>query len=474
MHSMLRLCVCFLFCTAAVALEDSAREKAKAELRAIAAESTRLSRAFNLVHKIVGPSVVSIHTREFVFNPWTGKEREIPAGEGSGFVVATDPQASWILTNAHVVLQSGRDQNFLRNRDGSWVAYDHLRVLLHDNRETDAAYVGVDVQSDLALLRVPIGNLPTIEWADSDQAHVGDWVVALGYPFGVGYSATAGIVSATDRSTGVYHAVGGFEAFIQTDAPINPGNSGGPLVDLSGHIVGVNSNIYTRSGGSVGLGFAIPANLARIVAEDLRTLGKVRRGAIGIRPEEIDAATAQNIGLPPAQALRVSAIDPLTPAEQAGLKVGDVLLAVNRQSVASILQFRSRIAVHRPGDRIQLSVWRDRAAVNIDLTIADKDELDQRLAAAAAAARTAIIAKSSLIPVLGVRVLPDAEGLLVVVVEAHSLAAQANITPGDRIVHENSLGKLGDEQSIKRLAALREGIIQILSGRQLVKLRFRG
>ncbi len=454
------------------ALDQAGRDQARAELRQLAAESTRLSRCFNLVHELVGPSVVAIRTKERqVVLTWGGRAvREVDAGEGSGFVVAADAEQAWILTNAHVVLQSDGQNGFQRRRDGSYAGYDRLRVVLHDNREADAVYVGVDVPSDLALVRVPIGGLPAVEWADSEQVHVGDWVVALGYPLGVGYSASAGIVSATDRSTGIYEAVGGFESFIQTDTAINPGNSGGPLVDLQGRILGVNANIVSRTGANIGLGFAIPSAIARRVAEDLRANGTVRRGALGVRLEEIDANLARGLGLPPAQAVRVTGIDPLTPAEQAGIRAGDVVLAVGGTTVASIQQFRSRIAARRPGDQVQVTLWRDGARSQLSLRIADREEIDRALAKAA----EALVAKATPLANLGCRVLPDSQGLIIVQVEAGGLAGDGGMSPGDRILAERGLGKLVTIEDAAKLAALREGLIQVQSGRRVVWLRFRG
>jgi S1-C subfamily serine protease len=416
--------------------------------------------------------VVSIRTKERqVVLTWGGRAvREVDAGEGSGFVVASDAEQAWILTNAHVVLQSDGQNGFQKRRDGGYAGYDRLRVVLHDNREADAVYVGVDVQTDLALVRVPIGGLPAVEWADSEQVHVGDWVVALGYPLGVGYSASAGIVSATDRSTGIYEAVGGFESFIQTDTAINPGNSGGPLVDLQGRIVGVNANIVSRTGANIGLGFAIPSAIARRVADDLRANGTVKRGALGLRLEEIDANLARGLGLPPAQAVRVTGIDPLTPAEQAGVRTGDVLLAVGGTPVASIQQFRSRIAARRPGEQVQLTLWRDGSRSQLAVRIADRDEIDRALAKAA----EALIAKAAPLANLGCRVLPDSQGLIIVQVEDAGLASEGGLSPGDRILAERGLGKLTTADDAAKLAALREGVIQVQSGRRVAWLRFRG
>jgi S1-C subfamily serine protease len=464
------LLLCCIACL--TALDQPGREQARAELRQLAAESTRLSRCFNLVHELVGPSVVSIRTKERqVVLTWGGRAvREVDAGEGSGFVVASDAEQAWILTNAHVVLQSDGQNGFQKRRDGSYAGYDRLRVVLHDNREADAAYVGVDVQTDLALIRIPIGGLPAVEWADSEQVHVGDWVVALGYPLGVGYSASAGIVSATDRSTGIYEAVGGFESFIQTDTAINPGNSGGPLVDIQGRIVGVNSNIVSRTGANIGLGFAIPSAIARRVAEDLRAHGTVKRGALGVRLEEIDANAARALGLPPAQAVRVTGIDPLTPAEQAGVAIGDIVLAVGGTPVASIQQFRSRIAARRPGELVQLTLWRGGTRSQLAVRIADRDEIDRALAKAA----EALIAKATPLAHLGCRVLPDSQGLIIVQIEDGGLASEGGLSAGDRILAERGLGKLTTAEDAAKLAALREGVIQVQSGRRVAWLRFRG
>ena len=470
MRTLLLLLVLAL--STATALDQPGRDKVRAELRQLAAESQRLSRCFNLVHEIVGPSVVSIRTKERqVVLTWRGRAvREVDAGEGSGFVVASDGEQAWILSNAHVILQSDGQNGFQKKRDGSYAVYDRLRIVLHDNREADAVLVGVDVQSDLAVVRVSLGGLPAIEWADSEQVHVGDWVVALGYPLGVGYSASAGIVSATDRSTGIYEAVGGFESFIQTDTAINPGNSGGPLVDLQGRIIGVNSNIVSRTGSNIGLGFAIPSAIARRVAEDLRTHGAVKRGALGLRLEEIDATVARGLGLPPAQAVRVVGFDPLTPAEQAGIRLGDILLNVGSTPVASIQQYRGRIATRRPGEEVQLGLWRGGVRVNVTVRIADTEEIERALAKAA----EALVAKALPLANLGARVLPEASGLIIVQVEESGLASDGGMTPGDRILAERSLGKLTTAEDAAKLAALREGVIQVQSGRRVVWLRFRG
>jgi serine protease Do len=443
------------------ALEADELAKARAELKSIAAESARMSRAFNLIHEVAGPSVVSIKTREQVFDPFAGRRggvREVEVGEGSGFVVASDAEQSWILTNAHVVVQSDRERGVLRDRNDKPVQYDRLRIVLHDNHEEDATYVGIDEQTDLALLRVPVPRLPAVEWADSDQIHVGDWVVALGYPLGVGYSATAGIVSATDRSTGIYQAVGGFESFIQTDAAINPGNSGGPLVDLQGRIAGVNANIVSRNGGNIGLGFAIPANLARRVAEDLRQHGRVRHPIVGIQLAEVGAEEAKRMGLPPAPAVRVAEVVPLSPAATAGLVPGDIILAVDQTPVRSLPQFRSRVANHRPGEQVRLRLWREGAAIEPTVTLASYDDLEAKLAATAQAQAK----QGVLLPAIGLRLSGDGKpGLAVTLVEADSLAEQAGLVLGDRILAERGQGKLATPADAERLIDRREVMLLV-------------
>lgn len=455
-------------------LDGPGRDQARAELRALAAESGRLARAFNLVHELVGPSVVSIRTSaRVVQRTWTGLAvREVEAGEGSGIVVASESGQSWILTNAHVALRSDQNNGFMKHRDGSWAGYDRLRVVLHDNRETDATYVGVDVQTDLALIRVPVGDLPSAVWADSDQVRVGDWVLALGYPLGVGYSASAGIVSATDRSTGIYEAVGGFESFIQTDTAINPGNSGGPLVDLQARIVGVNANIKSSTGANIGLGFSIPSNLARRVAEDLRAHGEVKRGVVGVRLDDLTAAEAIKIGLPPAQAVRIEGIDPFTPAETAGLRVGDVILSIDGGRIASSQQFRARLALRRPGEQVRLGLSRSGAPVEVVVIVADSVDIERQLHAAA----QKLIASGTPAPTFGFTLLADraTASLLIVAVEPDSLADRAGLSPGDHVLAEAGLGKLSTADHAKAIADLREISIQVQRGARKVWLRLRG
>ena len=422
--------------------EDSRRENLRSELKEASKELERFSRAVNLIHELVAPSVVSIHTKEqrlyanFRSREWT--KREVEVGEGSGFVFHSDEQASWIITNAHVVVQTNSEQKFVTGPDGKLVTYDRVQVVLSDNRELEAEYVGVYVESDLAVLKVKIPNLPTLDWDDSDRVKVGDWVVALGYPLGIGYSATSGIVSATDRSIGIYQSV--FDSFIQTDAAINPGNSGGPLVDSRGRVIGINASIKSSTGTNIGLGFAIPANLARRVADDLRVHGKVRRPMVGITMDDLTTDKAQALGLTQTQAVLVTGIVPDGPAGKAGMEVGDVILAINQARITSIQQFQSRVASSTLEQPITLRLWRAGKEIDQLVTPISADEIQTKLDAA-----TKTTAHKQGVPITGFGLwatTDDQAGLVITSVEAGSMAERAKLKPGDRLMHERTQGQL--------------------------------
>ncbi|MBA2481815.1 MAG: trypsin-like peptidase domain-containing protein [Planctomycetes bacterium] len=442
-------------------LDDDARQKAKDELLALGKQLSVLSRAFNLVHEVVAPCVVSIHTRAQVSTPigWGLQQSgEVEVGEGSGFVFASDERASWMLTNAHVVLQTNHDQEFVRGRDNKPVGYDRLIVQLNDNRQVEAEYVGFDLSTDLAVVKVAIPHLPTCDWGNSDQVHVGDWVVALGYPLGVGYSATSGIVSATDRSTGIYDAMRGLESFIQTDAAINPGNSGGPLVSIEGRIIGVNANILSRTGSNVGIGFAIPSNLARHVAEDLIANGRVRWPGIGIDMDVLAPEQAQELGLAPVQAVRIIHVLPKTPAKAGGLDINDVILAVNTLPIQSLMQFRARVASCRVGEPMALRIWRAGKVLDKQVTPVDRDEILKNRAQQAEAA-THDLAISDFGMSLAT---DDRPGLVVTEIQAGSPADAAHLAVGDRLLHERSLGELRTLEDASKITKRKEVTVEVL------------
>ena len=275
--------------------------------------------------------------RHFFGTPPRQRERQTQS-LGSGVVL--DGPRGLILTNDHVV------------RDA-----DEITVTLHDGRNLLARQVGSDPETDLALLQVGVSDLPALPLADSDQLRVGDFVVAIGNPFGLGQTVTSGIISALGRG-GL--ALPGDQGFIQTDAPINPGNSGGALVNLNGELIGINTAIVSRSGGNVGIGFAIPANRARTIAEQLLAEGEIRRPVLGIQTQDLNAALAEAFGTEARRGVVISGLAADSPAVDAGLRVGDVIVSVGGRGIESALEFRTLLQQLGQGERVMLRVLRGR------------------------------------------------------------------------------------------------------------------
>ncbi len=283
-----------------------------------------------------------------------GMQREMPPqeGSGSGFIVSED---GYILTNNHVVANAAR-----------------VTVVLADKRELSAKVVGRDPNTDIAVLKVDAKGLPTAQFGDSESLQTGDWVLALGYPMSLGQTTTAGIVSAKGRSLGIMqqdrNATAPLEHFIQTDAAINPGNSGGPLVDLNGRVVGINTAIASPTGFYAGYGFAVPVDLAKRIADDLIRYGAVHRPMLGVQIRAATPADAEVFGLSgPSGA--VVATDPTGPAKDAGMRMGDVVVAVDGQAVGDDGDLMAALAAKRPGDRVTLDLVRygkrERVAVKL-------------------------------------------------------------------------------------------------------------
>jgi len=256
---------------------------------------------------------------------------------GSGVIVSKD---GYIVTNHHVI-------------DGA----DQIKVDLTDGRSFDAKLIGSDPPSDLAVLKIEANNLTMLTLGDSDRTRIGDVVLAIGNPLGVGQTVTMGIISAKGRQTGLSN--GSFEDFLQTDAPINQGNSGGALVSTNSELIGINSQILSPSGGSIGLGFAIPSNMARTVMEQLINNGQVRRGQLGIVVLKIPSEEASKLGVTQGPGVVVYQVQPGSAAERAGLRQGDVITALNGTAITDPNTFRNMIASSGPGSEVTLTIKRD-------------------------------------------------------------------------------------------------------------------
>ena len=266
-------------------------------------------------------------------------------GEGSGFIISQD---GYILTNAHVV------------NDASEVT-----VKLTDRREFKAKVVGIDPLTDVAVLKIDAHNLPIVKIGRPNGLNVGAWVVAIGSPFGFENSVTAGIVSAKSRTLPNDSRV----PFIQTDVAVNPGNSGGPLLDLNGNVVGINSQIYSRTGGYMGLSFAIPIDIAMKVKDEIIKYGKVSHGRIGVSIQEVNQGLADSFGLDSPRGALVSSVEPDSPAAKAGLKTGDVILSMDGKPITHIGDLTTRVAERKPGDHATFQVWRDGGQKTVEVTI---------------------------------------------------------------------------------------------------------
>jgi serine protease Do len=268
---------------------------------------------------------------------------------GSGVIVSPD---GYILTNAHVI-------------DGA----EQIKVDLNDSRTLDAKVIGSDSPSDLAVLKIDARNMPVLSLGDSDRVRVGDVVLAIGNPLGIGQTVTMGIIGAKGRQTGLSN--GSFEDFLQTDAPINQGNSGGALVATNSELVGINSQILSPSGGSIGIGFAIPSNMAHTVMDQLIMSGKVRRGQLGIVVQKLTSEIASNLGLKEAKGLLVSQVQPGSAAERAGVRKGDIITSFNGVEVDDPNTFRNQVASTPPGTEVTLTIKRDGREQQVRATLGE-------------------------------------------------------------------------------------------------------
>jgi serine protease Do len=414
-----------------------------------------LSRAFRDVAKHIQPSVVSVvalHERPDAEEllrlhgnvplPFgddlrryfgDGRQRPVPEGQGTGVIVAAD---GVIATNNHVVANASK-----------------LEVHLADGRKLPATVLGTDPETDLALLRVEAEGLPAAELGDSHLMEPGDWVVAVGNPFGLDHTVTVGVVSATGRK-GI--GVAEYENFIQTDAAINPGNSGGPLVNLDGQVIGINTAIRSSAGGSDGISFAVPSATLKSVMPDLVEGGRVRRGWLGVSLQTLTPELAESFDAPGTQGALLSHVYANTPAEEAGLRAGDILTAVNGQKVADQRALSEAIAALDPGSEAELRLWRDGRELELTVELAERPERNQL-------AKFTPLTETRERGGFGLRLedLSRAEGRALGVsggarigaVQPGSLAEEAGLEPGDVIL---SIGPRDVASAEEAVAALRE------------------
>ncbi|MGC2855734.1 DegQ family serine endoprotease [Novispirillum sp. DQ9] len=344
---------------------------------------------------------------------------------GSGFIV--DP-SGLVVTNNHVIQDA-----------------DEISIILQDDTVLQAELVGRDSKTDLALLRVKTDRkLPYVQFGDSDAARVGDWVMAIGNPFGLGGSVTAGIISAKTRDI----QAGPYDSFIQTDASINRGNSGGPLFNMRGEVIGINTAIFSPTGGSVGIGFAVPANLAKQVLADLKEYGRTRRGWLGVRIQSVTDEIAESLGMKSSQGALVASVQPDSPAQAAGIRPGDVITAFNNSPVTEMRRLPAIVAETEIGKTVPVSVWRDGRAQTLEVTVAEMEEEEEQAAAEAPPPRSGT--EQTAIAPLGLSVTPltpelrerfgleeGARGVVVTTVATNGPAAEKGISAGDVVVEVN-------------------------------------
>ncbi|MCX8071656.1 MAG: DegQ family serine endoprotease [Candidatus Binatia bacterium] len=384
--------------------------------------------SFSSVAKAARPVVVNIYSMRVVrvpgstgdpvedffrqfFGPGLPYRAQRQQSLGSGFIISSD---GYIVTNAHVVALA-----------------QQIRVRLATREEYDAKIVGVDQKTDIALLKIrPKAPLPAAKLGDSDSLEVGDWVVAVGNPFGLASTVTAGIVSAKDRVIGA----GPYDDFIQTDASINPGNSGGPLLNLRGEVVGINSAIFSRSGGSIGIGFAIPINLAKKVIDELREHGRVIRGWLGVSIQDVTADMVEAFGLDRPRGALVVEVEPGSPADRSGIRRGDVIVEFNGVPIEESRQLSARIAELPVGRSVGVVLLRDGRERRLTVTIAESLEEGQ-LSRPSSAAREWGLVLTDLTAQLAdrFRIPRNVRGALIREIIPGSPADRSGLQPGDVI-----------------------------------------
>lgn len=362
--------------------------------------------------------------------PGMGPQQEMPVrGAGSGFIVSPD---GIILTNAHVV-------------DGA----SEVTVKLTDRREFQAKVLGSDAKTDVAVLKIEAKDLPVVKLGSTRDLRVGEWVLAIGSPFGLENTVTAGVVSAKGRSL----PDSGGVAFIQSDVAVNPGNSGGPLFNARGEVVGINSQIYSRSGGYQGLSFAIPIDLATHVKDQIVQHGKAEHARLGVVVQEVNQALADSFRLDRPRGALVAQVESGSPAQRAGLKPGDVVLGVDGEAVVASGDLPALLAQHRAGDQVQMKVWREGREVQVAARLGDAEERN---------AQAAPVAAPESGGKLGLALRPADPGAGGLVVEsATGPAARAGVQPGDVVVAVNGV-PARDVEAVQRTVKQARGPVALL------------
>ena len=336
-------------------------------------------------------------------------------GQGSGFIISDD---GYILTNNHVVGDA-----------------DKIRVKLHDGREFEATRVGTDPKSEVAVIKIDADDLPCLGMGDSAALEIGEWVIAIGNPFGLAETLTVGVVSAKSRNN---IGVADYEDFIQTDAAINPGNSGGPLLNIDGKVVGINTAIYSQSGGYMGIGFAIPINMARNIKEQLVESGKVVRGYLGIHIQDFTPDLARSFGVEEAGGILVSQVQEDSPAEKAGIQQADIIRTLNNEPISSVSAFRNDVSSHRPGSNLQLTITRDNKTFDLTVEAGEMPGEEETAAVESEVYEQLGFTVGALTTEMAEHFGYDLNaGVIVTQIEPDGLAAQVGIRPGTLISSVN-------------------------------------
>ncbi len=380
------------------------------------------------------------------------QEGEVQRGVGSGFIISAE---GFVLTNAHVV-------------DGA----DEVYVTLTDKREFKAKVLGADVRTDVALLKIDGSNLPRLAMGDSGKIRVGEWVIAIGSPFNLENTVTAGIISAKSRETGDYLAL------IQSDVAVNPGNSGGPLINMRGEVIGINSQIATLSGGYNGISFAVPIDEAMRVADQLKKTGKVTRGRIGVQIADLSKEVAESLGLKSAQGAEVSMVEPGGPADKGGIKVGDIILKFNGVTIERSSDLPRLVGSTALGSKAIVSVWRKGAQQDLNVIIVELEPdavAKKPVTPKAAPATNALgLAVSDLTPAKKKELQIDGGGVIVDVVDG--VAGRAGLQAGDVLLQLNNTEIRDAKQfnaAVARLDPKKPSVVLVRRGdiSQFVSLR---